>query len=523
MGFIPPEEFFGKYKLISIFSHGTYGNIYESSDPLYIIKRQKTFSKNIITPEMCHSSALTELNYYSSVSHPHIARLEAWTYVKGGWFFLIKKGTDICEAIQEGKITLLEAARQLLSAVGYLNSKGIAHGDIKEENLIYQDGLKLIDFGLAKTSILLDGKHYIRGTAYTEFYRDPEYVQEEYNSINSEMYAIARTLQYLIRDSLGEKSSQIYPQMNSSFQVPGSSDPELEKILHTCTEYPVSSRTSLLDLCSELGIPIHGGNEDRGNEDRGNEDRGNEDREDWEAIEENLTSICLKFNFHIRTTFLCFHLFRRCIAEPPKDIHLRGLACIYLASILYEQKGLSIAKYRESFEETDFFEEVVNILRITSGAITSLTSWDYAHSRNDLPELLSNILKADYQGLSICEIRRGQGSSKYCSTQTALKFIPPRNPEFLSVLVPEPVSCPLVVYMKEKNFISLREIDEFRDKLNPDLLRKILHFSEWLPRLGKGIAIYLYRSLQLYERGREVISIVSKENLQESEHPFPFI
>ena len=67
---------------------------------------------------------------------------------------------------------------QIVLGVGYLHEKGIAHRDLKLENImIGQDGyIKLIDFGLAKTL-----KKQAKARVSTPFYMAPEIIEGNYD------------------------------------------------------------------------------------------------------------------------------------------------------------------------------------------------------------------------------------------------------------------------------------------------------------------------------------------------------
>ena len=74
--------------------------------------------------------------------------------------------------------------KQLLLAVNYLHSKNIAHRDLKPENILFSkdDNIKLIDFGLSKPAMNLNGSKAKFGTVVgTPYYLAPEVLKGDYN------------------------------------------------------------------------------------------------------------------------------------------------------------------------------------------------------------------------------------------------------------------------------------------------------------------------------------------------------
>src|SRR5690606_19125580 len=71
-------------------------------------------------------------------------------------------GKDLYEYREEVELThkmVLEICKGILVPLEYIHSVGVVHGDIKPENIIYNDQtheIKLIDFGLAKSSKIDD-------------------------------------------------------------------------------------------------------------------------------------------------------------------------------------------------------------------------------------------------------------------------------------------------------------------------------------------------------------------------------
>ncbi len=84
--------------------------------------------------------------------------------------FLVKKSVRITEKL------VCKVAKQVLSALNYLHTQGIIHGDIKSENILFNGkNISLIDFGTAKE---------IDNIKVKETQGTPSYIAPEvYNSV----------------------------------------------------------------------------------------------------------------------------------------------------------------------------------------------------------------------------------------------------------------------------------------------------------------------------------------------------
>merc|ERR1739838_51906 len=119
--------------------------------------------KTIVIASREHGSLVQmEIDLMKRLNHPNILRLVE-TYTNGYVVNIITEycaGGQLFERLQPGKaVTEAEVAqwiRQVTSALAYLHCRGIAHRDVKPENLLFLDTtktslLKLIDFGLSST------------------------------------------------------------------------------------------------------------------------------------------------------------------------------------------------------------------------------------------------------------------------------------------------------------------------------------------------------------------------------------
>ncbi len=95
---------------------------------------------------------------------------------------------------------ILAFTKQLMSAVAYLESKGIVHRDIKPENILIKDGqVKLADFGLARAIKIEDQEgqdHMISFFTFagTLHYMAPEIIRCEKYPYKCDVWSVGVTI-----------------------------------------------------------------------------------------------------------------------------------------------------------------------------------------------------------------------------------------------------------------------------------------------------------------------------------------
>ena len=185
------------YKIIQQIGEGTYGKIYKVIDSF----NNKYAMKKII----CHNKnelKLTKSEFTLVENNPHenIVRIEGITEKElDETTFALYILLEIAESDWEAEVSkraktfryytekeLINIMKQLVSCLAFLQSKKIAHRDIKPQNILVFSGFKykLADFGEAKQSTINKQTNTLRGT---ELYMSPllfEKLREEANNAN---------------------------------------------------------------------------------------------------------------------------------------------------------------------------------------------------------------------------------------------------------------------------------------------------------------------------------------------------
>ncbi len=532
-GYLSPNDFQTKYPLGKSIYIREEKSIRESGD--YIVK---------IEPGL--ESGLTELNFYSMIDHPNVAKIVNWTYLDKKFHLVIRKGIPIEDALLEGKITLDQIARQLISTMTFLNTNRIVHADIKPGNIIYDNGLKIIDFGLARLSFPFrnasgETNEYFKGIAYTKGYVDPEYDDGEYNPIQSEMYAIGRTLYYLAWIKFGSDPETIASIMSDNWYL-NTRDNQVNTVLAICSSYPVAKRRPIQYLNSIYGLPVVGSliatpvlpvDKNCGMI--------------VLTIQEWIFEVCRRLDFRIKTTFLTLHLIRRSlpvvIPDYPKNnknIQLLSVVCCYLASNFYEPYPTSpidmLYLCEDQYTTIQFDQMVIDVVKGLSGIILTPTYWDYAQYFEDLPNLLLDTISCDYNPEKIRQLS-SKGTSKDRLTKELYPLVKDKLEGERSTLSERllrapPIErvgniriCPtneLTTTDRPEYYVS-RMIDlipQLKDLATEEyILRLIFHHTSWLSQLPLEDAIGLYLELEKIPKGREMLRRIVKFDIS---RPIPF-
>ena len=131
----------------------------------------KSIHKDHIGDELVLEEMRREIHVMSRLNHPNIVRLiEA--YERRRHIYLVLEycsGGNLAQRVPMEEKNTTVVIRKVLSAVSYLHSMGLAHRDIKLENIMFDSTkeVKLIDFGLAAVFLADEYKADKVGTLYS--------------------------------------------------------------------------------------------------------------------------------------------------------------------------------------------------------------------------------------------------------------------------------------------------------------------------------------------------------------------
>ncbi|KAL7516821.1 hypothetical protein ACHAWX_001798 [Stephanocyclus meneghinianus] len=151
------------------------------SDELYVLK---SIMKNHIGNEQVLDEMRSEILTMSKLSHPNICRIVE-AYERRRHIYLVMEfcsGGNLAGRIPMTEVKAANVTEKILSVVKYLHDNGVAHRDIKLENIMFDSNetIKLIDFGLANAYLNDDFKNMTDkvGTLYS---MAPEVLMESYD------------------------------------------------------------------------------------------------------------------------------------------------------------------------------------------------------------------------------------------------------------------------------------------------------------------------------------------------------
>ncbi len=269
----------GSYEIIAPLGEGGMGEVYRAKDTnLDRDVAVKVLPERLLNSPDIRSRFEKEAKAVAALSHPNILAIHDFGEQDGTAYAVTEllEGATLAERLVDGPLPVrkaLEFAGQMAEGLAAAHEKGIVHRDLKPANVFLTgDGrLKILDFGLAKTTVADDGRTQAQtlgegtdpGTVLgTVGYMSPEQVRAEPVDSRSDIFSFGTVLHEMLtanrpfaRDSAVETMSAILREDapdSSSFNpaIP----PSVDRIIHRCMEKTPETRfQSARDLAFALG------------------------------------------------------------------------------------------------------------------------------------------------------------------------------------------------------------------------------------------------------------------------------
>lgn len=204
---VPPEPWrWGHLQVFEPIGHGAFGDVHRAWDPR--LDREvalKLLRSDVLDDDGPGSAVIEEGRLLARVRHPNVVTIYGAEPIDGriGLWMEFVKGRTLEEALQSGRtFTAAEVTRlglDLCSAVAAVHAAGLVHRDIKAQNVMLDDGgrLVLMDFGAGHEADDSTGT----ATAGTPLYLAPEVLAGGAATRRSDVYSIGVVLFRLLTGS----------------------------------------------------------------------------------------------------------------------------------------------------------------------------------------------------------------------------------------------------------------------------------------------------------------------------------
>ncbi|HEY2823436.1 MAG TPA: protein kinase [Candidatus Acidoferrum sp.] len=241
----------GDYEVISILGAGGMGKVYKVRNVI----SERVEAMKVLLPDLTSNQSLAdrflrEIRLLATLHHPNIAALRTALTFENQLVMIIEyvEGETLANRVARAPMSTAEVVNysdQCLAALSYAHKQNITHRDIKPANMMLTpDGIvKLMDFGIARSSVAKDGSLTSTGTTLGSLnYMPPEQVRGESADARSDIYSFGASLYEMLTGKLPFDTDSQYAlmtaQLNTDPPPPitlrGDLPPALNQIIMMC-------------------------------------------------------------------------------------------------------------------------------------------------------------------------------------------------------------------------------------------------------------------------------------------------
>ncbi|EGD74723.1 CAMK/CAMKL protein kinase [Salpingoeca rosetta] len=248
----------GPYAVGDKIGEGSYGAVHVATHlptgqevALKFIDRRKIKEKYI------HENLEREVSIMQQLEHPFVIKLLQVVEFDDYMCIVTEKAEEdfLTILVDSGVIAEARAkkyAAQLMLAVQHLHQKGIAHRDLKVENMMLDkaDHVKLIDFGLSNQ--LTPAKQLFTTCCGSLAYSAPELLGQKPYSFSVDVWGIGICLYVMLTARLpfhAESLTQLHANiLEKNYTLPSSFSDDLKDLITRCFEFRPNKRITLDEM-----------------------------------------------------------------------------------------------------------------------------------------------------------------------------------------------------------------------------------------------------------------------------------
>ena len=275
---LSPGDNLGHYQVLSLLGVGGMGEVYKARDTrLDRTVAVKVLPEHIAKREDLRARFEREARAVASLKHPNICVLHDIGSQDGAGYMVMEymEGETLADRIEKGALPLdqaLKFATQIADALDRAHRAGVTHRDVKPQNIMLtRDGVKVLDFGLAKSSskpgpseATLTAVLTTEGTVMgTPQYMAPEQFEGKEADARSDIWAFGAVLYEMVtgrKAFQGKSYSSLLGAILSADPPPMSVKPFtpswLERLVKRCLQKDPNDRyQSMRDVVLDLSTP----------------------------------------------------------------------------------------------------------------------------------------------------------------------------------------------------------------------------------------------------------------------------